>query len=81
MNGLIRLRIQNKLSQQELANKAKVTRVTLARIEEDKTDPRLSTLKKIANALNVHVCYLLLEENEVIDYKTVYYNTQHSETF
>ena len=43
------------LSQRALAEKAGVGAVLVARLELGQTDPRLSTLRKLAEALNVTV--------------------------
>jgi transcriptional regulator with XRE-family HTH domain len=43
------------LTQQELADKAKITRVALARIEAGVAEPRPSTTRALARALGVGV--------------------------
>jgi transcriptional regulator with XRE-family HTH domain len=45
-----------------LAKESGVGLATLVRLEAGTFDPRLSTLRKLANALNVSVCVLLGEE-------------------
>jgi XRE family transcriptional regulator, regulator of sulfur utilization len=45
-----------------LAKEAGVGLATLVRLEAGAFDPRLSTLRKLAKALNVSVCALLGEE-------------------
>lgn len=55
------LRQKNGLSQRALANLSKVTNVTIARIESGVYDPRLSTLRRLAQALNVRVADLIDE--------------------
>ena len=47
------------LSQRALANLSKVSFVTIARLETGKYDPRLSSLRLLAKALNVKVSQLL----------------------
>jgi transcriptional regulator with XRE-family HTH domain len=47
------LRIQRALTQQELADKAGVGKNTVNRIERNDTEPHMSTLRKLAEALNV----------------------------
>lgn len=49
------------LSQRALAKLSKVTHVTIARIESGVYDPRLSTLRKLAEALKVRVIDLIDE--------------------
>lgn len=53
MEKLIRLRIVRGLSQKELAIMAGVTKETINLIEQGKSDPKLSTIKKIVKALNI----------------------------
>jgi transcriptional regulator with XRE-family HTH domain len=50
---LKRLRTLNALTQGELAEKAELTTAAVARIERDEAEPRPSTLRKLAKALNV----------------------------
>lgn len=53
------------LTQQELADKAGITRVALARIETGGADPRPSTTRKLARSLGVSVDELMapLDQN------------------
>lgn len=48
---LIRARIEGKLSQRELAKKAKTTQAVLSRIENMTVSPSIGLLQKIAQAL------------------------------
>jgi len=48
-------------SLRELADKVNMSFVALQRLESGKTDPRLSTLRKLAKALNVTVAELIGE--------------------
>ena len=50
---LKRLRTLSALTQAELAEAAGLTTAAVARIERDEAEPRPSTLRKLANALNV----------------------------
>ena len=59
MKKLAELRAKRGLSQRGLAQKSKVTNVTIARIETGVYDPRLSTLRQLAKALKVKVGDLL----------------------
>jgi len=49
------IRLKKGLSQYQLATLSKVPRGTLIRIEQDKVEPRISTLEKIAKGLGVNV--------------------------
>ena len=48
---LIRARIEGKISQRELAKKAKTTQAVLSRIENMTVSPSIGLLQKIAHAL------------------------------
>jgi transcriptional regulator with XRE-family HTH domain len=50
---LKRLRTLNALTQTELAQRAGLTTAAVARIERDEAEPRPSTLRKLAEALDV----------------------------
>ena len=52
------LRERRNLTQGELAKAANVSQSTIAHIENGNKDPSLSTLKKIAEALDVHMAVL-----------------------
>jgi transcriptional regulator with XRE-family HTH domain len=47
------------LTQEQLAEKAGISRGYLARLETARQDPKLSTLEKIAKALKVDIAKLL----------------------
>ena len=47
------LRERNLLTQAELGGAAGVSRDQVSRIERDEVDPRFSTIRKLARALNV----------------------------
>ncbi len=53
------LRDRRGLTQEQLAEKAGVSRTYLARLETGRQDPTLSTLEKLAKALGVRVGRLL----------------------
>lgn len=54
------------LSQEDLAQRVGLTRVTICNIENDTyADFKVSNLKKIARALNCTLAYLLCEESQV----------------
>jgi transcriptional regulator with XRE-family HTH domain len=52
-NRLKNLRIRRALTQQELADRAGVSSNAINRIELDKAEPHMSTLRKLAKALDV----------------------------
>ena len=52
-------RERRKLTQEQLAAKAGISRGFLARLETARHDPKLSTLEKIAKALKVDIAKLL----------------------
>jgi transcriptional regulator with XRE-family HTH domain len=53
------LRIERALTQEELGERAGIGKNTVNRLEQDKTDPRPSTLRKLAAALGVAPAELL----------------------
>ena len=53
------LRGKRRLSQEELARKAGISRTYLARLETARQDPTLTTMEKLAKALKVTVAELL----------------------
>jgi transcriptional regulator with XRE-family HTH domain len=53
-DNLKRLRQREALTQAELAEKAGIAEMSLSRIERNVADPHMSTVRKLANALNVH---------------------------
>jgi len=59
MKRLVQIRRKKGLSQRALAKLSKVGHITIARIETGVFDPRLSTLKRLADALKVSVKDLL----------------------
>lgn len=58
-----KLRIEQKMTQEELASKANISYITLVKIEQGKVvNPTVKTIYKIAKALNIKIEALL--ENE-----------------
>jgi len=56
---LKRARYRAGLTQQELADKAGTTQTTVARIERDAVEPEITTIRKLAAALDVRIADLL----------------------
>lgn len=63
--NLLRLRKAKKLSQQEVAEAAGISRVGYRKIENRETKPRVSTLKAIAAALSVNIRELVSPVREL----------------
>ena len=59
MNKLVTIRKINGLSQRGLAKLSGIGHITIARIETGVFDPRLSTLRVLAKALNVKISELV----------------------
>lgn len=53
--AIIRARIENKITQKGLARKMNTTQSVISRVEQAKTSPSLSFLKRLAQALNLHL--------------------------
>ena len=60
-DNLKRQRIRKALTQEELAQRAGLTTASVARIERNETEPRMSTLRKLAKALEVDPAELVEE--------------------
>lgn len=50
--AIIRARIERKITQKQLAQKMNTTQSVISRVEQAKTSPSLSFLKRLAEALN-----------------------------
>ncbi len=59
---LIRLRIQEGISQKQLAKRAGVKKSTIRRFEDSTTEPELALLRKIAKALDAEVVITIKED-------------------
>ncbi len=55
------LRIRRALTQEELADKAGLSKNAVNRLELNKAEPRMSTLRKLAKALDVEPAELIGE--------------------
>jgi transcriptional regulator with XRE-family HTH domain len=62
-DNLKRLRVLNALTQAELAQKAGLTPAAVARIERNEAEPRMTTLRKLAQALSVEPHELIRGED------------------
>lgn len=54
--AIIRARIKNKITQKELAKRMSTTQSVISRVEQAKTSPSISFLKRLAAALNTTLC-------------------------
>jgi transcriptional regulator with XRE-family HTH domain len=64
-DAIRRLREKRKLTMQQLADKAGITGRTLSYIEKAYSDPRASTLAKLATALGVSVGALFIRKDKI----------------
>ena len=60
-DNLKRQRVRKALTQAELARKAGLTTASVARIERNETEPRMSTLRKLAKSLDIDPAELVGE--------------------
>ncbi|GED14036.1 helix-turn-helix domain-containing protein [Aneurinibacillus migulanus] len=58
-----KFRKREKMTQNELAKKSKISRSYLADVENGRYNPSIDTLKSIASALNVGISELMGEDN------------------
>ncbi len=58
------LRAERKISQDELAHRASLQRSHMSNLENAKVDIKISTIEKIANALDVDAAYLLTDHSK-----------------
>ncbi|MCT4544337.1 MAG: helix-turn-helix domain-containing protein [Vallitalea sp.] len=65
---ITRLREVRQLTQYELAKMVGISRVELSKIERGTVDPRLSTVKSIAKALNVRIDCVVSTNNANVNY-------------
>ncbi len=62
--NLKELRTRAALTQAELAEKAGLTTAAVARIERDEAEPRMTTIRKLAGALDVKPVELVKGEDD-----------------
>jgi transcriptional regulator with XRE-family HTH domain len=63
-DNLKRLRVLNALTQEELSQKAGLTPAAVARIERNEAEPRMTTLRKLAEALGIEPHELVKGEDD-----------------
>ncbi len=59
---LNQLRTREALTQRDLSERTGLTIAAISRIERNQVEPRLSTVRKLANALGVHPSELIEDE-------------------
>lgn len=64
MENLKKLRLQNKLTQKELAKLLNIDSTTYLGYEKNKFEPSISVLKKLSKIFNCSVDYLIENEND-----------------
>lgn len=67
MKNLKKIRLERKLTQEELADYINVSKSTYSRYESGTTEPDMDTLNKLADFFNVSVDYLLGREESSIE--------------
>lgn len=69
---ILRLMLENKLSQRELAGLSGVTPAAMNHYIKDKRVPRPDAIKNMATALGTTVDYLLTGKDEEVEYNQTY---------
>lgn len=64
------LRIENKLTQEELGNKLNLTKANISKYETGRLEPNIETINNLANFFNVSIDYLLANTNVRNPYRT-----------
>ena len=64
--NIVKIRKDNKLTQDDLAEKYYVTRQTISNWENGKSYPDLETLVKISDDFNISLDVLLKEDNKMV---------------
>mgnify|MGYP002515685525 CR=1 FL=1 len=71
-NNILLIRKEKKLTQTELAEKAKITRKHLCAIEKGRVFPSATIIDSIASALDVPVSFLFEDRTRVIQKDSLY---------
>ena len=66
-DNIRRIRIAKKLSQKEVIMNANIDTAQYSRIENNKTEPSLTTIEKIAKALDISLSELFAEREKEIE--------------
>lgn len=64
--NLTAARVGTRTTQQDLADVARISRATIAQLESGVSDPRISTIERLAGALQVPVFALLASDAELV---------------
>ena len=70
-DNIRRIRIAKKLSQKEVILNANIDTAQYSRIENNKTEPSLTTIEKIAKALDISLSELFAETGKEIEIKNL----------
>lgn len=62
--NIVKARVDNRMKQQDLWQKAGLSQRYLSAVENDKVDPRISVVRRIARALGVSVDALLVHVDD-----------------
>lgn len=62
--NIVKARVDKRMKQQDLLHKTGLSQRYLSAVENDKVDPRISVVRRIAKALGVTVNDLLPDEDE-----------------
>jgi len=57
--NMVKMRVDRRMKQKDLQEKSGLSQRYLSALEHDKVDPRLSIVRRIAEALGVSVCALI----------------------
>ena len=79
MQRLRELRVENELTQKELAEKILLTQTTIGKYERDELEPSIDILIKLSNVFECSIDYLLGRSDDFGNI-TVYKNTENIDT-
>ena len=63
--NVVKARVEKRWKQKDLQEATRLSQRYLSAVEHDKVDPRLSTVRRIARALNVSIDTLVQEDGNV----------------